>query len=287
MAENANLSPEGETDALLALLRWQWEMGVDEAIGDAAPDRRGVSAPPLAPIQAPAAARAAPGGARPATIPPPPPDPAATAAEIAESSARALAARCTNLEELRAVMDGFTLCPLRATANSTVFADGIVGARVMLVGEAPGHEEDVQGLPFVGRSGQLLDRMLAAIGLSRTDADRGVYIANVLPWRPPGNRPPTTQEIAMCLPFIERHIALAAPEILVFLGGAAAKSLFDTEEGIMRLRGKWRDYAPPGWQGAPIPAMPTLHPAYLLRQPAQKAAAWRDLLAVRKRLEAV
>ena len=150
----------------------------------------------------------------------------------------------------------------------------------MLIGEAPGRDEDIQGLPFVGRSGQLLDKMLAAIDLDRTK----VYISNILPWRPPGNRTPTTQEMAICLPFIERHIALAAPEILVFVGGVSAKTLLDTSQGIMRLRGKWQTYI---CDGREIPALPTLHPAFLLRQPAQKQAAWADLLSLREKIDAL
>jgi len=147
----------------------------------------------------------------------------------------------------------------------------------MLVGEAPGRDEDEQGLPFIGRSGKLLDRMLAAIGLDRSS----VYIANVIPWRPPGNRTPTPQEIAICLPFIERHIALAAPDVLVCLGGPSAQTLLNQRDGILRLRGRWFDY---DCNGRVIPALATLHPAYLLRQPAQKKLAWRDLRALQAKL---
>ena len=213
--------------------------------------------------------------ARPALVP--------TGADAALQSAREIAAACATLDELRSAIDAFIACPLRTTANTTVFADGKAGSRVMLVGEAPGRDEDLQGLPFVGRSGQLLDRMLAAIGLDRKGDDNSVYISNVLPWRPPGNRAPTTAEATMCLPFIERHIALARPHLLVLLGGAAAKVLLNTEDGILRLRGKWRLYEPS--DGVAIPVLPTLHPAYLLRQPASKSLAWRDLLQLRKRLD--
>ena len=265
----------GSNEALLALLQWQQEMGVDETIGEDAINHLAAGPAVLSFPTAPQRTAVADTNS----------DEASTAVEIAESSARSIAAQCNSLEELKAAMDAFTLCPLRGTANSTVFSDGLPESPLMLVGEAPGRDEDLAGLPFVGRSGQLLDRMLAAIGLSRNTPGASVYISNVLPWRPPGNRAPTTQEVAICLPFIERHIALARPKALIFLGGAAAKALLDTEQGIMRLRGKWQDYAPPGWEGPPIPALPTLHPAYLLRQSAQKGLVWRDLLAMKKRLE--
>jgi DNA polymerase len=152
----------------------------------------------------------------------------------------------------------------------------------MFVGEAPGAEEDLRGLPFVGKAGQLLDRMLAAIGLDR----RSAYITNIVFWRPPGNRQPTPQEIALCLPFVERHIELVAPEILVLLGGTAAKALLARNDGIMRLRGRWFEYATPGL-ARPVPAIPTFHPAFLLRSPGQKRAAWLDLLEIRDRLRQI
>jgi len=193
--------------------------------------------------------------------------------------ARRLAAACTTLDELKSALEKFDGCGLKATAKNLVFADGNPNASVMLVGEAPGAEEDRQGLPFVGASGQLLDKMLAAIGLDRTS----VYIANILPWRPPGNRKPTTQETLTCLPFIARHIELVAPKFLVLLGGTSASTLLDTTEGITRLRGKWQTYEA-GTQR--IDALPLYHPAYLLRQPAQKRDAWRDLQDLKKRLDA-
>ena len=191
-----------------------------------------------------------------------------------------LAAGAGSLAELEAAIKAFEGCPLRVTATNTVFADGNPNGAVMVIGEAPGSEEDRQGLPFVGPAGQLLDRMLAAIGLSRAE---DAYITNILPWRPPGNRTPNPGEIAMCLPFMERHIALVQPKLIVLAGGTAAKALLGTAQGIMRLRGQWREVSVPGWP-APIPAMPVFHPAFLLRQPAHKRAAWKDLLAVRKRL---
>jgi uracil-DNA glycosylase family 4 len=193
-------------------------------------------------------------------------------------AAREAAATCETLDDLRATLAGFGGCNLRHTATSLVFADGNPQARVMFVGEAPGFEEDLQGLPFVGKSGQLLDRMIAAIGLDRSSA----YIANVIPWRPPGNRTPTPQETEICRPFIERQITLVDPDVLVLLGGASAKQILKTNEGILRLRGKWQPYDTGVRE---IRAMATLHPAYLLRQPLQKRLAWRDLLAVKQALE--
>ncbi|PKQ05467.1 MAG: uracil-DNA glycosylase, partial [Alphaproteobacteria bacterium HGW-Alphaproteobacteria-12] len=222
-------------------------------------DPRGDAAPPAAPVRV----------AAPAAIP-------LEDAQAAEN-ARSLAARCQTLEELREALTHFEGCPLRYTAKNLVFADGNPAARLMLVGEAPGRDEDLQGLPFVGRAGQLLDKMLAAIGLDRTSA----YIVNTLPWRPPGNRTPTPAEHAVCMPFVERHIELVAPEVLVLVGGVSAKQLLRTDTGIMRLRGKWSTVR---IADRDVPALPTLHPAYLLRQPAQKRLVWRDLMSLRARL---
>ena len=204
---------------------------------------------------------------------------AAMPPDAAEISARALAQSAGDLETLRAVMAEFDGCPLKRTATQLVFADGVPGSRVMFVGEAPGADEDRIGRPFVGRAGQLLDRMLSAIGL-----DRGrVYIANVVPWRPPGNRIPTPQETQACLPFIERQIELADPDILVCLGASALRTLLGVETGIKRARGSWFAYR----RGAAreIRAFATYHPAYLLRQPAEKRLAWADLRALAKALE--
>ena len=184
------------------------------------------------------------------------------------------------MPELEAAVRSFTGCALKATATNTVFADGNPQAEIMFVGEAPGADEDRQGKPFVGVSGQLLDRMLAWINLDRSK----VYITNILFWRPPGNRQPTGAEIASCVPFVERHIALVKPKVLVLLGGTSAKTLLGTTEGILRLRGKWRELALPGL-AAPVPTMPTLHPAYLLRTPSAKKDSWRDLLAVKRKIE--
>ncbi|MEP3438767.1 MAG: uracil-DNA glycosylase [Hoeflea sp.] len=198
--------------------------------------------------------------------------------EAAFEDARALAASAGSIPELRAALDGFTGCNLRHSAKTLVFADGNPEADVMFIGEAPGREEDIQGAPFVGRAGQLLDRMLAAIGLTRETA----YITNMIPWRPPGNRTPAPHEIELCRPFIERHVALAAPKIVVMLGNVASKSLLGTDKGILSLRGTWMEYEAGGNR---IPALPTLHPAYLLRNPAQKRLVWADLLSLQERIE--
>jgi uracil-DNA glycosylase family 4 len=191
-------------------------------------------------------------------------------------AARESARSATSLEELRIILEGFDGCSLKATAGRLVFADGNPLARLMLVGEAPGSEEDKQGLPFVGRSGQLLDRMLAAIGLDRTQA----YIANIVPWRPPGNRTPTPVETQICLPFIQRQIELADPDILVTVGQPSTGALLGVQ-GIMKNRGRWFSYHTGTRE---IRAMPVLHPAYLLRQPIAKRLAWRDMLAIKKAL---
>ncbi|MEO0327073.1 MAG: uracil-DNA glycosylase [Pseudomonadota bacterium] len=189
-----------------------------------------------------------------------------------------IAAQTNTLEELRTAIAAFEGCNLKRTAKSTVFADGNPDAKIMLIGEAPGRDEDMQGLPFVGRAGQLLDRMLAAIELDRNK----VYISNIIPWRPPGNRTPTPQETEICRPFIERHIELIQPEIIVLLGGSSAKTLLRTSDGIMRLRGKWSEVST---KHAAVRAMPTLHPAYLLRQPAHKRLSWQDLLQIKQVLD--
>ncbi len=192
-------------------------------------------------------------------------------------AAREEAKSAKSLEELKSILAGFTGCTLRTTATQLVFADGNPAARVMFVGEAPGRDEDIAGLPFVGRSGQLLDRMMAAIGLTRANA----YIANIVPWRPPGNRTPTPQESAICLPFTLRQIELADPDVLVCLGGPSAQTLLGTRDGILRTRGRWFPFQTGTRE---IRATATLHPAYLLRQPLQKRLAWRDFLAIKKTL---
>jgi DNA polymerase len=259
------------------LLRWYLDAGVDEAIGDTPMDRFALSArPSAAPTAQPAPAPqpAAVHAATPHLIPAHP-----AGSHAASGTAAHIAAECKTLEELRRAMEGFDALPLKRTARSTVFADGNSEAEIMVIGEAPGQQEDRQGLPFVGRSGKLLDRMLASIGLDRDS----VYITNVVPWRPVENRKPTHDEVAMCLPFISRHIELVDPRLMILLGGASASALLARHEGINRLRGRWFDYSSPGLP-RPVPAMATFHPAYLLRTPAAKRDAWRDLVQIRKRL---
>jgi DNA polymerase len=197
--------------------------------------------------------------------------------EVAVMAARAAAQSAKTLDELRALLEAFEGCMLRATATQLVFADGNPAARVMFVGEAPGRDEDIAGLPFVGRSGKLLDRMIEAIGLDRTQ----VYIANIVPWRPPGNRTPTPHESAICLPFIRRQIELADPDILVCLGQPSTQTLLETKEGITRTRGRWFKFDTGSRE---IRALATYHPAFLLRSPLQKRLAWRDFLAIKKAL---
>jgi DNA polymerase len=197
--------------------------------------------------------------------------------EAAVMAAREAAKSAATLEQLRAMLERFEGCALRMTATQLVFADGNPQARVMFVGEAPGRDEDIEGLPFVGRSGKLLDRMMAGIGLDR----RSAYIANVVPWRPPGNRTPTPQESAVCLPFTLRQIELADPDILVCLGSPSTQTLLNSKDGILKTRGRWLPFHTGTRE---IRAIATLHPAYLLRQPLQKRFAWRDFLAIKKAL---
>jgi len=205
------------------------------------------------------------------TLAPPAPDEAAMAARAAAKSAE-------TLDELRSILEKFDGCALKATATQLVFADGNPTARLMFVGEAPGRDEDIEGLPFVGRSGKLLDRMMAAIGFDRASA----YIANIVPWRPPGNRTPTPQESQICLPFVLRQIELANPDILVCLGGPSAQALLGIKDGITKTRGRWFTFDTGRRE---IRAMPTFHPAFLLRSPLQKRFAWRDFLAIKKALD--
>ena len=273
-----------ERDQALADLAWLAEAGADEAI-DAAPVDR-LAARPAAPPAAPPAPAPVPATARAPAAPPSraPRDPVAPAplssTEEALTTARELAQAAGTLDELKAALAGFEGCALKQTAMNLVFADGNPKARLMIFGEGPGADEDRQGLPFVGASGQLLDRMLAAIGLDRSS----VYITNLLSWRPPGNRTPTSTEIAACLPFVERHIELVDPAYLLLVGGSAAKTLLGRSQGILKLRGHWAHYQHAGMV-RPIPALASLHPAYLLRQPGQKRLAWRDFLALREALD--
>lgn len=252
----------------LAALEWQVELGADEAMLDAPLDRFDLPAPVAAPKPAvpPKAA------ARPAPIQQPAVPDVDTVA-----IARQMAGSATSLDALREAMAGFEHCDLRRGARNLVFSDGSASARVMIVGEAPGRDEDMQGKPFVGRAGQLLDKMFAAIGLDRTaDDDSGLYITNMLPWRPPQNRDPKAEELAMLTPFVQRHIELAEPELLVLMGNHACAGLLG-KRGITRMRGHWEDV-----HGRP--ALPMFHPAYLLRNPAAKREAWADLLAIKARL---
>ena len=270
------------------LLEFYAEAGVDTAVGEEPVDRFADPAP-LPSVDWTAGAAAQPPAAAPPrpsarlSEPPaafaaaPPAAAAPLAPDTAVMAAREAARSATSLEELKAILARFEGCALRTTATRLVFADGNPAARLMLVGEAPGYEEDRQGLPFVGRSGQLLDRMLHAIGIDRT----AVYIANVVPWRPPGNRTPTPQETQICLPFIRRQIELADPDVLVCLGGPSMQTLLEVKDGIMKMRGRWMPYHTGSRE---IRAMATLHPAYLLRQPLAKRLAWRDFLAIRKAL---
>ncbi|BAI76559.1 DNA polymerase bacteriophage-type (plasmid) [Azospirillum sp. B510] len=276
---------------ILDALRWHTDIGCDEAIGDEPTDWAALASRPATRAPSPGvapAAGAAIARAPAATRPPASARPAAPfaspdqplGASEAGIQARARAGEAGTLEALEAALRSFDGCPLKATAMNTVFADGNPQAPVMLIGEAPGEDEDRQGKPFVGVSGKLLDRMLAQIGL-----DRGtVYISNILPWRPPGNRSPTQAEVAACLPFLERHVELVRPKLLVALGGVSAKTLLNRAEGITRLRGQWRSYEA---AGTPIPLMPMLHPAYLLRNPIAKREAWRDMLALRQKIDEV
>jgi uracil-DNA glycosylase len=273
------------------LLAFYLDAGVDALVGEEAVDR--MAEPAIATFAEGGASARQPAGGEPpssvsrkATSPTPllrketastPAQGAPPPPEVAVMAAREAAASAKDLDALRALLENFQGCGLRATATQLVFADGNPQARVMFVGEAPGYEEDVSGKPFVGRSGKLLDRMMEAIGLDRTKA----YIANAVPWRPPGNRTPTPQETAICLPFIRRQIELANPDILVCLGQPATQTLLGTREGITRTRGRWFKFDTGTRE---IRAMATLHPAYLLRQPLQKRLAWRDFLALKKAL---
>lgn len=236
---------------------------MDLAVGEAPVNCFAATAPARQAAAVPAAATSTP-------LPPANADPTA---------ARALAAGARTMDELRAIMDAYDGCGLKLRATRLCFADGNPEAEIMLVGEAPGSEEDLQGKPFVGRAGQLLDRMLAAIGLDRTK----VFIVNTVPWRPPGNREPSPEEMALCRPFLIRQIELVAPKVLVTLGNVPTKALFATSVGITRMRGQWKELT---LGSHTVRAMPTLHPAYLLRQPATKQLAWRDMLSLKQAITA-
>jgi len=269
------LMPQPTTNAAAALLRWYAEMGVDEAVSPSPASAYGA-----APDPEPARLRPAPRQARhqPDTAEPPSPIAAGVPADEAVALARAAASACRSLGELAAAVAAFDACPLKAGARNTVFADGVPRAPLLVIGEAPGRDEDAIGKPFVGRAGQLLDRMLAAIGRSR---ETDTLISNVIYWRPPGNRTPTQVETAICRPFVNRLIELTAPKAILLAGGAPTQALLGLA-GIMRARGVWRELETAS--GARFPALPIFHPAFLLRQPAQKRLAWSDLQALQARL---
>lgn len=306
------MQSEADTTALAAtLLDWYREMGVDTAISDAPADwlERGGAAPgatfrlasqtveqasepslpgeerprlddtPAGLTRGSSSSAGATQGVRIATPPRAEPRPgfASTPPDAAELAARTAAREATSLDALLAALQRFDGCGLKATAKNLCFYRGAEQARLMIIGEAPGRDEDLEGRPFVGRAGQLLDKMLASIDLGEAD----VHITNVVYWRPPGNRTPTPHEAQVCRPFLDRQMELVKPDVVLLLGGAAAKQMLDTTEGIMRLRGKWREME---IAGRPVRTMATLHPAYLLRTPAAKRHAWRDLLAVQDAL---
>ena len=278
------------------VLRFYLDAGVDEIIGEGPIDRYVLSEKPDSARQRPS-----PG---PNQIPNPNPSPSPAQRPSREprpakrsgrsvvptaqpvtadtQSATEAAQAAKTLDDLKTALEAFEGCALKATAKSTVFADGNPEARLMVIGEAPGSDEDRQGLPFVGVSGKLLDRMLESIGYTRDTA----YISNIIPWRPPGNRKPTPEEVGLCVPFIERHVELIQPKVILMVGGLSAKTFLNRSEGITRLRGRWEEVSLPGLE-VPIPAMATFHPAYLLRSPQQKRLAWRDLLAVKEKLDSL
>ena len=267
----------------LQTLNWLVEAGADEAMGDAPINR--LSQPPLQGERSKFAAQISGGGVSPGNSTKSPSDfptlPLPGEKTDSISSAMEIAAACNSLAELKTALEAFDGGALKRGAAHTVFADGTPSHGIMLIGEAPGREEDQKGLPFVGRAGQLLDRMLAAIALDRRS---NAYITNVINWRPPGNRDPSPEEAAMCLPFLRRHIELATPRIIILLGAVAARHVMGHTEGIMKIRGRWMEYRVGERM---IPIMPTLHPAYLLRQPAHKKLAWRDLQAIAEKMESL
>ena len=278
-----------ERPEIIDLLKFHIEADCADVLGDM-PVNHFAEAGPASPEHAtpdtkgPAAHAGRQEGAAPLT---PPVTPAVVTAQVnsaapqnsAAGDSATLAKTATTLDELAFALESFEGCSLKKTAKSTVFSDGVSSARIMLVGEAPGQDEDRTGKPFIGRSGQLLDAMMATIGLSRAD---NLYIANVIPWRPPGNRAPSVEELETCKPFIMRQIELVAPEIIVLVGGTSAKTLLNTETGITRLRGKWQTLE---IGGRDIPALPFFHPAYVLRRPETKIDVWADLCALKQKLD--
>jgi len=300
------LAQNDDRNELIAMLAWQLDMGIDEALldhpqADAVPLRLDQLLAVAAPAGDTGVSQTVMGGAAPhpsdaVKMPNPAPvnsglvNPAANPA-LANSGAvppegkinadGAALAGITSLADLQSGLAKLDDCPLKHTASNLCFADGNPGARLMIIGEAPGRDEDRMGVPFVGADGQLLDKMIASIGLDRAS----VYLTNLLPWRPPGNRSPTDEETAMLLPWLFRHVQLAKPEFVLLLGGAAAKLVLGSHDGIMKLRGRWRDVD--FGDGVARPVLASLHPAYLLRSPAQKRLAFEDLLLLTKRLGAV
>lgn len=268
MTARANLTNmEPDLHRMAAVLRWYADHGVDEAIGDEPINR-------FESIDNESATAGTVASPKPAESPSPPPPPATQAV----AGAREHAQSATTIELLQKAIESFDGCALKRTATTTCVYDGNPAASIMMIGEAPGAQEDRQGKPFVGPAGQLLDKMLGAIDLDR----ESVFITNMLFWRPPGNRTPTAEEIAICLPFVERMVEIMRPEILIYIGGSAAKAMLGRNEGITRLRGRWFTYT--STDGREIPATAIFHPAFLLRQPARKRESWRDLQAIRQRL---
>jgi uracil-DNA glycosylase family 4 len=270
----------------LATLNWLVEAGADEAVAEQPVDRLAARTTIPSPLagegnSSRVSAKNWEGG----NAQTPPPSRVAPQGERENvdtiGNAQALAAAATSLAELQAALEAFDGCALKRTATNTVFADGVAAGRVLFIGEAPGRDEDRIGKPFVGRAGQLLDKMLASIGLDRRT---NAYITNVINWRPPDNRDPTPEEAAQCLPFLRRHIELADPGVIILLGAVAARHVVGASDGIMKLRGRWLEYRVGEHM---VPLMPTLHPAYLLRQPGHKKLAWRDLQAVRDKMHAI
>lgn len=272
-------------DNIREIMEWYVEAGVDILLEDTPIDRFSEAPPPprkkppLASAQStPSPAQRLAQKAESSPRPTPSAKPQTTLPDSAVvDMARSVATKAMSLEDLKQAMETFAGCNLKRTAKSLVFADGNPEAKIMLIGEAPGTDEDMSGLPFVGRVGQLLDKQLAAIGLDRNTS----YITNVIPWRPPGNRTPTPQETEICRPFIERHIELINPDVILMLGGSSAKTLLKSSDGIMKLRGKWSEIKT---ENISVKALPTLHPAYLLRQPLHKKLVWQDLLSLKQHL---
>jgi len=282
-------NPAMSEENVRELMRWYLDAGVDETISDEPVDRFVVQeiAPVVvpektsepSPVPAQSSGQSSRSEGAPVGKNPPSTTELPQGAEAAIHDAVGLAAAANSVDDLRKALEGFEGCSLKKTATNLVFTDGNPDAKILFIGEGPGADEDRQGLPFVGPSGKLLDKMLASIGLDR----KSVLIANTVFWRPPGNRTPTTAEIAICMPFVERLIEVVDPDIVIALGGAAAKTLLAQSQGIGRLRGKWYAYASPRLP-APIDAAAMFHPAYLLRSPAQKREAWRDMLMLKQKL---